>query len=69
MIYGLIAVTAVLFLVLGLHEREREAWQTERGQLIDRIQAHSLSEYKAFQPDEKGTEDEKKQEDEPEYVR
>lgn len=68
MLYGLIAVFAVAALELVFHHVERMAWAKERQKLLDRVQAHSLGEYKAYVQDERQTGDSKRPADEPDLV-
>lgn len=60
MVYGLAAVAAICVLLLISQYLERVAWSKERAKLLDRIQAHSLAEYKQFseEPADDGAESE-----------
>lgn len=43
----IIALAFFVWLMLRQFDKERREWQTERSQLLDRIQAGSFNEYKA----------------------
>lgn len=64
MIYGLAALFAAFALSIVFHQIERESWSKERQKLLDRIQAHSLGEYKAYEAEENEPEDSQKGEEE-----
>lgn len=60
----LIALVIIVALLEYYHYTEAKAWQEERSNLLDRIQARDLPEFKAFQVPEPAEEAPKKQEDE-----
>jgi len=68
MLYGLAALFAAFVLSIVFHQIERGQWSKEREKLLDRIQAHSLGEYKAFEAEENGEDDEKETIDETELL-
>jgi sortase (surface protein transpeptidase) len=46
-VFCVLAFAAIAALAIMQLEKQRKEWQTERSQLLDRIQAGSFNEYKA----------------------